>query len=235
MSVELRDRDMELHADELMEGDDSTAYEPDDYRALSSAAVAGVALSLLSIVAMFDWWLMVIPVAGIALSTYALRTIRQFPEEYTGLHLARAGLALSVLFIVLGGSRLTYVYATEVPEGFERINYDVLQPNPNVLSEAIPPSAMELSGKQVFIKGYAYPDGQTSDVRTFLLVRDKGDCCFGGNPKVTDRIQVTLKKSSPGALSNRLYKVAGLFRVQSGSAQAGLGDVFYHLDEAELR
>ena len=34
----------------------------------------------------------------------------------------------------------------------------------------------------------ARPQGITQ----FLLVRDQGTCCFGGNPKVTDRILVQL-------------------------------------------
>ena len=48
----------------------------------------------------------------------------------------------------------------------------------------------------------------------FLLVRDQGDCCFGGNPKITDRVLVQLADPAGTEFSPRLTKVAGRFRVQ---------------------
>ena len=91
-----------------------------------------------------------------------------------------------------GPGWLTYDYLTEVPDGYERISYADLQPDPAQAGQVVPPSALELEGKKIFIKGYIYPGREKDGIRQFLLVRDQGDCCFGGNPKITDRIQVTL-------------------------------------------
>ena len=127
------------------------------YRALNSAAVLSLVLGVLSALAMLDWWLAVLPAAGSLLGIHARRKIARHPEEFTGKGLATAGLLLSVVFFIAGWSRLGYVHATEVPDGHLRISYEELQPDEKVLGQQIPPSAMELNGKRVFIKGYVFP------------------------------------------------------------------------------
>ena len=168
-----------------------SAYE--QYRALSTAAVASLIVGLLSSLAILDWMLIAIPAIGVPLAAYAwLKSRAQLAMSSPAAGLARAGFALSLLFLIVGPARLTYVYVTEVPEGYERISYAELQPDPEQAGQIVPPSALELEGKKIFIKGYVYPGREKDGIRKFLLVRDQGDCCFGGNPKITDRIQVTL-------------------------------------------
>ena len=101
-----------------------------------------------------------------------------------------AGIVLAVIFWGVGAGRQFYIYATEVPEGYERISYADLQPQPDEPPDRVPPDAKALDGKKVFIKGYVYPGQRQYGITQFLLVRDQGSCCFGGNPKVTDRILV---------------------------------------------
>jgi hypothetical protein len=207
-----------------------------EYRALSSAAVAALALGLLSPLAMFDWWLGLIPLTAVILGIVALRTIRTHRGEYTGAGLAVAGTVLALLFWIGGFTRLGYVYATEVPEGFERIDYSTLQPLPDEPPTQAPPDAKALDGKKVFIKGYVYPGQRQYGITQFLLVRDQGSCCFGGNPKVTDRILVQLSDSEGLAFSSKLFKLAGTFHVSDPrDAPDAKGVVLYHLDDAQLR
>jgi hypothetical protein len=216
--------------------DDLDDNPADDYRELSTAAVASIALGVLSPLAIFDWWLGLIPLAGLCLGAIALVKIRSHRGEYTGAALAWAGAVLAGLFWVSGIARLSYVYATEVPEGYARIDYSLLQPRPGDLPDSIPPEANELDGKQVFIKGYVYPGQRQDGITQFLLVRDQGTCCFGGNPKVTDRILVQLTDASGFSFSSRLFKVAGTFHVAPPTqAPDATGAVFYRLDEAMLR
>src|SRR5215813_13146043 len=126
-------------SDELAQDDD---YNPADaYRALSTAAVASLILGLLSILALLDWWLALIPFAGVILGFVALRTIRNQPQEYTGRGAAIAGIALGILFCVGGFGRLGYIHATEVPTGYERVDYSLLQPQPEDPPNSIPPEA----------------------------------------------------------------------------------------------
>jgi hypothetical protein len=65
-------------------------------------------------------------------------------------------------------------------------------------------------------------------------VRDKGDCCFGGDPKLTDMILVKLKPPLKATFDMRVRKLAGTFKVAPGRALDGLGGVIYHLDADHL-
>ena len=170
---------------------------------------------------------------GIAVGVYAHRTIQAQSDQLTGLALARVGLLLSFSFLVAGWSSLAYDYATEVPEGYSRISYSELQPPKGARANQIPRSARDLNEQQVFIKGYVFPDSKTEGITSFLLVRDQGDCCFGGNPKITDRIMVTLKPGLSIDFDSRLFKLGGIFRVHP--ADAAKGKVLYTLDADYLR
>ena len=206
------------------------------YRSLSSSAVASLVIGLLSCLAILAWSMVMIPIVGVMLGVYACTTIRRRSDELAGMPLARLGLGLSLTFLAMGPSWLIYERMVEVPEGYERISYDDLQPDPDRPSQVIPPSALALHEKQVFIKGYVYPGRDLEGIKQFLLVRDQGDCCFGGNPKLTDRIQVTLADPERLTFHPRLHKVAGVFRVvHLNRAVTGPGGVYYELDEAHLR
>ncbi|MDZ4782715.1 MAG: DUF4190 domain-containing protein [Planctomycetia bacterium] len=201
------------------------------YRALSASAVVSCVLGLLSILAFADFWLGLIPLLAIVTGVLAWRKIARSPEEYTGLRLAQSGVTLGALLWTGGASWLSYVYATEVPDGYERITYRMLQPGDNDVAGAVPAQAESLDGKRVFIKGYIYPPpGSPPYVTRFLLVRDKGDCCFGGNPKITDRILVDI--APPGRLefNQSLRKLAGTFRLQPSEAVDAEGGVLYRLE-----
>jgi hypothetical protein len=209
-------------------------YEP--YRALSTAAVASLIVGVLSTTAILGWSLIAVPFVGVILGTYAWLHVRRRTDELTGAGLARAGLALSTLFLVVGPGWLTYEYVTEVPEGYRRTSYAELQPDPSQLGQRVPPAALALDGKKIFIKGYVYPGRQTEGIREFLLVRDRGECCFGGDPKITDRIQVTLDDPLRLTYRPRLHKLGGTFHVEAGAStiDGAPGGIFYHLKADHL-
>ena len=223
MSVDLEDR--ELTADDYRQ-----------YRALSSLAVISLVAGVLSLLVFVDWMLAVVPLVGIAAGVLALRQIRSSPDAYTGEHLALAGTMLAALFWTAGWSRLAYVHATEVPEGYERISYDELQIDPTNPVAFPPERAEELNGKKVFIKGFVYQPtgGQTTGLKRFILVRDKGQCCFGGNPKITDMIEVKLQGDLEAEFNMHPRKLAGTFHIAPGQSMHGLAGALYHLDADHL-
>ncbi len=224
---------MDLQFNEAVGHDESDG----DYRALSVAAVTSLALGFLSACALLTIYLSVVPVAGIVFGLYAMMQIHRRPSELAGRGIAFAGVLLSALLLIVSSSVAAYVYATEVPQGYERIFYSQLQPEEGKIGQKIPPLAENLDGKKVFIKGYVFPGKQRQGIKTFLLVRDKGDCCFGGNPKLTDRIQVTLADPERLQFDPYLHKVAGTFRLVKDAGQAvdATGEVYYHLDNSQLR
>ncbi len=205
------------------------------YRALSVSAVASCLLGLLSITSFLGWALIVIPVVGLLVGLIALWRIRANPTELTGRTIAWAGIALSLAFMFGGAGYLTYDYVTEVPPGYARLSYAELQPDPDNPGELFPPSIEARDGERIFIKGYVYPGKQTSGIKQFVLCRDNGDCCFGGQPKLTDRVLVTLKGPLSLEYSTRIQRLAGTFRVEPGRATDGLEGVIYHLDADYLK
>ena len=208
------------------------------YRSLSFAAVVTIVLGVLAIptglAASINPFLLIFPLLGLLVGLWAVARLRKRQQEFTGYGMAKIGLVLS-LFCFLGGtSYASYVYATEVPPGFQRLKFLELQPDPKFPQLQIPPSATELDSTKVFIKGYVYPDEQLGDIKRFILVPDMGTCCFGGQPKLTDMIQVTLEDPHRVKYSMFRRSLSGTFRL--GSAQAAkVGTVVYHLEDAAVQ
>lgn len=208
------------------------------YRAVAGTAIAAAVTAALSPLAFFDWSLAVVPAVGIVLGAMAYRTIAQRPDVFIGRPLAIGAIVLSAVSLVAGLITLSRAYAAELPDGYERLNYGLLQPLPGDPSDAVPDTARTMDGRNVLLKGYIYPGKQQTGITQFLLVRDQGDCCFGGNPKITDRVLVQLKDPShPKGInfSSRLTKIAGRFAIRPMGAPGMDGGVLYHLEDAFAR
>src|SRR5262249_46999671 len=130
------------------------AEQFNDYRALSSAAMASLLMGLLSGVTFLSPYLAVLPLLGMVAGAWALIQIHRRADELTGRGLAWIGLALSAFSLVGGLASAAVIYTTEVRPGYMRISYSDLQPDESAPGEPIPPGARQLNGKQVFIKGY---------------------------------------------------------------------------------
>lgn len=205
------------------------------YRAISPLAVTSFAVGLISVVALFDATLaMVIPPVGILAGFVAWRRIQKRSSELAGQKLAMIGMSLSLGFMLVGGASHAYVYATEVPDGCQRITFDQLQPELKATGQLIPPSADELDGKDVFIKGYALATRESEGIKKFLLVWSKGDCCFGGNPPLTHKVWVELQGDLELTYSTNVQKVAGKFHVDRSPA-AQKNQVVYYLEAKYLK
>jgi len=205
------------------------------YRAVSPLAVLSFVLGILSVFALLAWGLALIPAIALVAGGIACRRINQRPMELTGRPLALIGMTLAALLWAAGWARLEYIELTEVPEGYLKVSYDELQPDPHVPAQVFPPRAAELDGKRVFLKGFAFPGRQTSGIKDFVLVRDNGDCCFGGNPKLTDMVQVSLAGPLAMEYAPRQRSVAGTFHVNRGKALDGLQQPIYFIEADYLQ
>jgi hypothetical protein len=208
------------------------------YRAVAGTAIAAAVAAVLSPLAFLDWSLAVVPILGIVLGILAYRTISLRPDEFIGRPLAVGAIVLSAISLAAGLITLSRAYAAELPEGYERLNYGMLQPIDGDPPGTVPDTARSMDGRNVLLKGYMYPGKQQRGITQFLLVRDQGDCCFGGNPKITDRVLVQLK--DPGHptgidFSPRLTKIAGRFAIRPMGAPGMDGGVLYHLEDAFAR
>ena len=215
---------------------DSYGEEYDHYRVLSVQAVASLIISIVSLPALFFAKLCFIPLTGMVLGIRAIRQIKSRPAELTGLGMARFGTILCALLGFGSIAIAATVYLTEVPDGYERISFVDLQPLDSQPDLPVPPFAIERDGKKVFIPGYVYPDDTKSELQRFVLVPDMGTCCFGGQPKLTDMIEVTLKDPLRIKYSYKRRRLGGVLKVDTTKKPvSGLDGVYYQLEADYLK
>jgi hypothetical protein len=168
--------------------------------------------------------LIVFPIIGLVLYLFARRSFRLFPQELTGRKLMVVGGALNLVLLVAGSAWHTYCYNTEVPENYQRILFSFLKPEKN---RKLPYSqkAEELDGKRVFIKGYVRPSDRKTNLKDFIFVGDFGQCCFGGNPKINEIIDVSFTTDDRIDYSLRRRHIGGVFRLHKDTKRTTEKDV----------
>ncbi len=201
------------------EGQDEFSYKP-----VPPTAVVGLVLGLLSFIALFGIIGLGVAVFGIVVSLISMFNIRRAGGELGGKMVARAGLMLSTFFLVTGVSYQSFVYAHEVPEGYQRINFATDISSKEFVQKdgvtSVNPDVLKMDKQKVFVKGYMYPTRQTEDLQSFILVKDNGQCCFGGQPDVKDMILVEMQGKHRADFYSGLVSVAGEF-VAEAPTQAG--------------
>ena len=226
---------METQTSDKIRSSEADQYQ--QYRTLSFLAVVALVFGVISIpssvAASLNPFLLIFPFVGVLLGLTAVLKLRNRTNEFTGLGLAKTGLMLSTVLLLAGGGYAAFIYATEVPDGFRRLKWSDMQPVPT-FPRPWSPTAEELIGKKVFVKGYVYPDNQMGDIKQFILVPDMGTCCFGGQPKITDMIQVTLEDPHRVKYSMMRRSLAGEFRLGAVKVEK-VDDVLYHLSASYVK
>lgn len=189
------------------------AEEYAQYRALSIPAVISLLLGILSIPAMAITALLFIPLIGLVLGYITIHRLRDRTHEYSGRGLALVGTVLSSVSLLVGIGFSSWTYATEVPDGYARITFDDLQKDEARPDLPFRESALQLNGKRVFVKGYVLSNEKRNDLDSFILVPDLGTCCFGGQPKLNDMIEVKLKPPLKTGFTYFRRKLAGTLTV----------------------
>ena len=210
---------------------DNAPFE--SYRSFSKAAVISLVAMILGLTSILLPAMLILPLVAVVAGFLALRNLRQFPEELTGRKTALLGTVGGLLLLVGGSIWHSYVYATEVPDGYQRISFADLQTHgdPQVVGPKVLP--MELDGKRVFVKGYVHPGvSDMGEIRRFVLVPDMGTCCFGGQPKMTDMIEVKIVGKHGLHYTTLKRRLAGTFHVAYRVKQVagGLQGGYYELD-----
>jgi len=207
------------------------------YKAMSSTAIASLVFAVLATLTGFFFWpALGLAVIGIAVGMMAITKIRLYPNEFDGKSLAIAGVILNLIVLVGGATMHTYIYLTEVPEGYTRVHfYQLQQPEqgPNRPTD----DALAIDGQPVFLKGYIHPSSGSGLLRHFILVPDLGTCCFGGQPKSSDMIEVTLGGGQVTKAGFRKKKLAGTFRVNRAPQKLTDFDnyVFYRMQVDQIK
>ncbi|SFI00501.1 hypothetical protein [Planctomicrobium piriforme] len=199
----------------------SAASEPElnefSYRPVPVIAVVGLMLALLSSAAVFIWLVLPLCLVAFVISVLGFWVIRRSRGGYGGTGVAISGMFLAFVFFTGGIGFQVYAYQTEVPPGYQRVSFSQDISDKGMRYEdgkvSAPPEVAELDGKKVFLKGYIYQTGQLENLGAFLFVKDNADCCFGGKPKLWDRLGVVMQEGKTINYRAGKVAVAGTFRL----------------------
>lgn|GEM_PF-1018998 len=188
-----------------------------NYRPVPVTAVVGLVMALLSSAAVFIWLALPLCVVALVISLLGFWVIRRSKGGYSGSGVALAGVFLSLVFFSSGIGFQVYAYQTEVPPGYRRISFTTDISDKGMRFEdnkvTAPPEVAALEGQKVFLKGFIYQTGQLRGLTAFLFVKDNQDCCFGGKPKLWDRLGVVMQNNQSIDYHPGRVAVAGTFRL----------------------
>ena len=198
--------------------DDGEFDDGETYRTLSKGAVVSLLLAILAQPLL--WWtvgdetiyyvILALPLIGALLGLVSLVKIRRHPHEFSGKLPALLGTIGSTLTVVAGIGIQSYILMTEVPDGYRPISWYDLRPHDANERLPIPLEMLSLHGKKVFIKGYVHPSvSGTGPVKQCMLVGDMKTCCFGGQPKLVDRIDAVFENNLRISYSTQRRKLGG--------------------------
>ena len=133
--------------------------------------------------------------------------------------------------LLVGGIALhIYWYQTEVPDGYQRISFRADISKKGFINEEgerrVHDDIAALDGKPLFVKGFMYPEQRLDGISSFILCRDNGQCCFGGQPKLTDMIKVKMADGQTARYSDHMVSVAGVFRLRDLQRTGNLEPAF---------
>lgn len=201
-----------------------------EYRPVPVLAVVGCVLGVLSAMALLGVTGLAVAVLGILISGYSLLRILASRGDLGGKRVAGLGLVLSILFLGSGAGWQRYQYLHEVPTGFARTSFseDISRKGfVNIDGQmGVHPDIEKLVNKPVFLKGFMYPTGQMNGLDSFLLVKDSGTCCFGGNPALQDMIGVVMEPGQTVDFYQGRVSVAGVFELNPQYSGADKEPVF---------
>jgi hypothetical protein len=188
-----------------------------EYRPVPVLAVVGCVLGVLSAMALLGLTGIVVAFLGLITSGYAIMRIRAARGDLGGQRLALLGLGLSVVFLSSGVAWQRYQYLHEVPDGYVRTSFteDIARKGFVTVEgqTAVHPDIQTLVDQPLFLKGFMYPTGQMEGLDSFLLVKDSGTCCFGGEPAIEDMIGVVMEPGQTVDYYQGRVSVAGTFEL----------------------
>ncbi|MFH5803701.1 hypothetical protein [Alienimonas sp. DA493] len=198
-----------------------------DYKPIPVSAPVSAVLGLCSLTAFLPTVGVIgflIAAAGLVTAFTAWRTIRR--HDGAGLWMVALGGLLSLTGLAGGATYHSIAYANELPPGHTRLDFTA-----DIAQRALAPTGRyseaikRLDGEKVFLKGYMYPEAKTEDITSFIFVKDSGECCFGGKPKVTDMIRVDMTGTTTDFTAG-LVSVAGTFELRPEGNQTEVDPIF---------
>lgn len=193
------------------------------------APVAGV-LGVCSLLAYLGLFGIGLAFVGIPVSLLAVVVVLRSRGALSGLWVALTGLLLCAANTAGGIALQVYHFQHEVPEGFARVNFTNQISKRGFFVEngqqTIPPEVLNLVDQPIFLKGFMYPTGQTEGLAHFLLLKDSGQCCFGGKPALQDMIGIKMAPGKEVDYYAGRVAIAGTFKLNTEYQGGSLEPVY---------
>ena len=209
-----------------------------EYRTVSKAAVVCVVFAILGLLSYVFSGFVILPFLSLCFGTFALINFKRFPDQLSGQISTRFAMVVSALVFTTSLAMHCYIYSTEVKDGYDRISFYELRPKRN---EPTPfaSKAIEFDGQQVFIKGYVRPGLKKNKLKKFILVGDFGSCCFGGSPKISEVVAVTIKNDEQYVnYGLRVRRIHGDFKLHKRSKavhEKDLPQIIYEIEAHDVQ
>ncbi len=216
-------------------GSDDLVVE-DSYRSVAKTAILAIVFAIIGLLAFLFVPLIILPLVGLVFGLSSLRSIRRYPEEYAGRSIALIGVVICVSTLLAAPIKHYYVYITEVPDGYSRVDFSLLK-SPYGQQDVPPETALEYDGQRVFVKGYILPSSVSSNTsKSFILVPDIAACCFGNEPPRTHMMQVDLTGDLFARWGFRRFNLAGTLQVETTvQPSSTVSGVYYRLKADYIR
>jgi hypothetical protein len=101
--------------------------------------------------------------------------------------------------------------------------------------EMLPDKINAMKQQRVRIRGFILPTPQQRGIKTFVLVRDNQECCFGPGAALYDCIFVEMTPGKTAEYSIRPVTVEGTFDIQEILGPDGMHLAIYHLDAESVQ
>jgi len=111
-----------------------------------------------------------------------------------------------------------------------------MEPVPPDVMNYLPDWLKNLNGQKIILRGWMFPSGRQEGISSFMFVRDNGICCFGRDPKVYDKLAVTMHPNmTTSYIAGRPFDVEATLLIEPDieGPEEGMWWL-YHLEDARV-
>ena len=211
-----------------------TDHDEFSYTPVTPLAPVSLVLGIAGLVGLLSELGLLVSFFGSVIGLIALIKIKRSAGALGGFVLATLGFLLSTTILFGGSAMHVYNYKTELPPDHLRVNFPrEISKRQFVMDSGvreIHPDIKPMLGKKIFIKGWMYQTLKDEGIKQFVLLKDSGECCFGGDPKPYDMMQVTMAPGTTTKSYGSMVAVAGVLQADPSAAP---GAPVYFLEATE--
>ena len=117
---------------------------------------------------------------------------------------------------------------------FDDLRFDI-KPGDPFQRSMLPPKIESLVGQRIRIRGFILPAAQQRGIKTFVLVRDNQECCFGPGAALYDCILVEMAPGKTVEFSIWPVAVEGTFSINEVIGPDGMHLAIYRIEGKNVR